>query len=453
MSDELIGATLRARRESLGISLEQMAKTTNIRPGLLQAFEESEYEKHPPKGYASGMLSSYARALGMDPRQILSGYSRELEDEARHDIPEGTGRFGRVGSGDAARGSRRSGVTRRRSSSADQSPRSTGSWSSDELDPASSGVMGRSRGSVKVVAKSSRTSKGHRVPTASSVREQEEISSLDAYKRSMREREEAGNTGRLSSSSSFSRVGSSSPATTGRLSSLARDTGSFAALDDDERDDAASSTYERRRRGPQRPQKRTSSSAGGERGSRGRYSKAAANVSLSLPERVVGAVTSALSEKRTRLIIIAVVCVVAALLLIASFLLSTAGKSDTGILSVEGGAGEQTITDNGTDKKTGSAVATVTTANGNPVSVSVDVPKGKTSLISIVYDDDKAYDGTAVGPWHREFQVTQSFSATFGTVDAVTVQANGNAVEIPTQEDGSGSLELSVQASGLAGKK
>lgn len=451
MSDELVGAALRARRESLGISLEQMSQTTNIRPALLEAFENSDYAAHPPKGYASGMLSSYARALGIDPRQILSGYSRELEDEARHDIPEGTGRFGRVSSGDARSG-RRSGVTRRRSSGADQSAHSTGSWSSDELDPASSGVMGRSRGSVKVVAKSSRTSKGHRVPTASSVREQEETSSLDAYKRSMREREEAGNTGRLSSSSSFSRVGSSSPATTGRLSSLARDTGSFAALDDDERDDAASSTYERRRRGPQRPQKRTSSSTG-ERGSRGRYSKAAANVSLSLPERVVGAVTSALSEKRTRLIIIAVVCVVAALLLIASFLLSTAGRSDTGILNVEGGAGEQTITDNGTDKKTGSAVATVTTANGNPVSVSVDVPKGKTSLISIVYDDDKAYDGTAVGPWHREFQVTQSFSATFGTVDAVTVQANGNAVEIPTQEDGSGSLELSVQASGLAGKK
>ncbi len=452
MSDELVGAALRARRESLGISLEQMSKTTNIRPALLQAFEESDYEKHPPKGYASGMLSSYARALGMDPRQILSGYGRELADEERHEGLDGTGRFRRAGSGDS-RSARRSGVTRRRSSGAEQSPRSTGSWSSDELDPASSGVMGRTRGSVKVVAKSSRTSKGHRVPTASSVREQEELSSLDAYKRSMRERDEAASAGRLSASSSFSRVGSSSPATTGRLSSLARDTGSFAPLDDADRGDAASSTYERRRRGPQRPQKRTSSSASGERASRGRYSKAAANVSLSLPERIVGAVTSALSEKRTRLIIIAVVCVVAALLLIASFLLSTAGRSDSGILNVEGGAGEQTITDNGTDKKTGSAVATVTTANGNPVSVTVDVPKGKTSLISIIYDDDKAYDGTAVGPWHREFQVTQSFSASFGTVEAVTVEANGSPVQISTQEDGSGSLELSVQASGLAGKK
>ena len=55
-----------------------------------------------------------------------------------------------------------------------------------------------------------------------------------------------------------------------------------------------------------------------------------------------------------------------------------------------------------------------------------------------------------MGPWQRDFQVTQSFSATFGTPSAVTVKQNGNVIEIPTAEDGSGKLEISVQASGLA---
>ena len=58
-----------------------------------------------------------------------------------------------------------------------------------------------------------------------------------------------------------------------------------------------------------------------------------------------------------------------------------------------------------------------------------------------------------MGPWHRDFQVTQSFSASFGTPSAVTVTQNGNPIEIPATEDGSGKLEISIQASGLASNK
>ncbi|MGN0959120.1 MAG: hypothetical protein ACI4OC_00065, partial [Coriobacteriales bacterium] len=123
------------------------------------------------------------------------------------------------------------------------------------------------------------------------------------------------------------------------------------------------------------------------------------------------------------------------------------------ILNVTGGASGESVAQTDEDKQTGAAVVTVTTANGNPVVVSVDVAQGKTSLVSITYDDDKAFDGTAVGPWHRDFQVTQSFSASFGTPSAVTVTQNGNPIEIPATEDGSGKLEISIQASGLASNK
>ena len=71
MGSQLVGEMLRQRRESLGLSIDQMSRTTNIRPRLLETFEASDYDKYPPKGYASGMLSSYARALGLDPRLSL----------------------------------------------------------------------------------------------------------------------------------------------------------------------------------------------------------------------------------------------------------------------------------------------------------------------------------------------------------------------------------------------
>lgn len=445
MSDLLVGVMLREMRESRGLSIDQVADVTNIRPGLIKAFEDSDYSKHPPKGYSTGMLSSYARALGMDSRSIISGYTRELEDEAyrkeleQSDSDVKPGASGVIG---------RKGGARRRRADQKQNGRSTGSRPSGDAVSNAANEGLRSTGSVKVVSKSPRTSKGHRVPTAADYhREDAEVSSLDAYKRSMRERYEGSSS---SETGSLSRENSDVASSTGRISALARDTGSFASIDDATADEGSirAGAYERRRRGRQRPHSR-SAQPEGSGSSRRRYNPA--NVSQSLPERLVATVTAAFSEKRTRLIIIAVLCVVIALVLLAGVLLGTAGTDDTGIMSVSGGAGEQTLTENGTDKKTGSAVATVTTANGNPVVISVDVPKGKTSLINIVYDDDKAYDGTAVGPWHREFQVTQSFSGTFGTVDAVTVEANGSPVQLSTQEDGSGSLELNVKAEGLAG--
>ena len=58
MSSQPVGEMLRERRQSLGLSIEQVSRTTNIRPRLLETFEQSDYDKYPPKGYASGMLSS-----------------------------------------------------------------------------------------------------------------------------------------------------------------------------------------------------------------------------------------------------------------------------------------------------------------------------------------------------------------------------------------------------------
>lgn len=448
MASELVGTILRDRRESLGLSIEHMARITNIRPRLLETFESSDYDKYPPKGYASGMLSSYARALGLDPRPILSGfelelmhYHQQLEIEAgAHNVREGRDRFGfKRGSNPSAR----------RPSSSKDAKSSTGSMESVPGATDTAGDIARATSAIKVVGKTARTSGGHRIPRASdtgrlSSTPVEGESRLDAYKRSMSSRHASSHES-PSASASFART---DPASTGRLTALAESTGAMPPVKPETSDEAElmEDDYELRRGGRRRPTSRGASS-------RSKRYSSHAEEDPSLVNRLLGMAKAAVSDKRTRMIVIAVALILVLLILVASLLMSTAGNEDAGILDVTGGNSGATTTETGTDKSTGAAVATVTTANGNPVVVSVDVEKGKTSLVTVTYDDDKAFDGTAVGPWHRDFQVTKSFSATIGTPSAVTVKENGTPIEIPTTEDGSGKLEINVQASGLATSK
>lgn len=441
MPSELVGEMLRARRESLGLSIDHMAHITNIRPRLLETFEASDYEKYPPKGYASGMLSSYARALGLDPRPVLSGLELELShfeqqqaiEAGASNVREGRDRFGyKRGANPSAR---RSGISRDTRSS-------TGSMEAVPGATDTAGDIARATSAIKVVGKGARGKGVRRGSSYASgaVDSSSSTGSLDAYKRQIAERE-AGSS--PSASTSFRRA--SDPASTGRLSSLAASTGAIPVIGPDDAAGEMGDDYEQRRGGKRRPTSRGSSSRSK------RYSSQAAEDS-SLVNRAIGMVRAAVSDKRTRLIVIAVALIIVALIIVASLLLSSAGDRNAGILDVTGGNSGETTTETGTDKNTGAAVATVTTANGNPVAVSVDIEAGKTSLVTVTYDDDKAFDGTAVGPWHRDFQVTKSLSATFGTPSAVTVTENGTPIEIPTTDDGSGKLEINVQASGLASK-
>ncbi|MGN0037713.1 MAG: helix-turn-helix domain-containing protein [Coriobacteriales bacterium] len=438
MGNQLVGEMLRERRQALGLSIEQVARTTNIRPRLLETFEASDYDKYPPKGYASGMLSSYARALGMDPRPVLSGFEMELSHHMQQlEISAGArnAKLGRDTRG-FSKGSSPS-ARRNRRGAEPAVPHSTGPMDPLPGSVDTAGDIARATSAIKVVGKGGRGRAGRRVAAATPVAEG---SRLDAYKRSMSEHyDDSASEGGYSSRSS-------SAATIGRISALAASTGSFAPVDDAYEDDEElmEDDYELRGGGRRQPRSRTGSS---------RSRRYSAPAQESLPARIVGTVKAAFADKRTRLIILAAAFIVAALVIIASLLMSTAGGNSSGILNVTGGASGESVTQTGEDKETGAAVVTVTTANGNPVVVSIDVEQGKTSLVTVTYDDDKAFDGTAVGPWHRDFQVTQSFSATFGTPGAVTVTQNGTPIEIPIAEDGSGKLEISVQASGLASTK
>ncbi len=78
MTEKRFGDILHERRRRLGISIDQAVNATKLRPQVLEAFERSDFSSLPPRGYAQGMLTSYARFLRLNPRDVLSAYFDQL---------------------------------------------------------------------------------------------------------------------------------------------------------------------------------------------------------------------------------------------------------------------------------------------------------------------------------------------------------------------------------------
>lgn len=85
------GDMLVTRRRQMGASLQQVANAIKIRPQIIEYFETENFAAMPPRGYAQGMISSYARYLGLNPRQVVDAYFDALNEFER----TGRGRAGR----------------------------------------------------------------------------------------------------------------------------------------------------------------------------------------------------------------------------------------------------------------------------------------------------------------------------------------------------------------------
>jgi curved DNA-binding protein CbpA len=75
---DVTGAALRARREAIGVPLQEIAVTTRISIAYLQFIEEDHVKGLPHDAYLRGYLAQYARALGLDPHTVADGYLRHL---------------------------------------------------------------------------------------------------------------------------------------------------------------------------------------------------------------------------------------------------------------------------------------------------------------------------------------------------------------------------------------
>jgi cytoskeleton protein RodZ len=74
------GADLRAARERLGLSLDDVAATLRIRPPHLKALEEGRITLLPGNAYALAFVRTYAGALGLDPEEIVRRFKAEAAE-------------------------------------------------------------------------------------------------------------------------------------------------------------------------------------------------------------------------------------------------------------------------------------------------------------------------------------------------------------------------------------
>jgi cytoskeleton protein RodZ len=72
--DPVIGPELSAARTRLGLSVDQLADRTRIRPHVIEAVEVDDFEPCGGDFYARGHLRTLARVLGIDVAPLLSSY-------------------------------------------------------------------------------------------------------------------------------------------------------------------------------------------------------------------------------------------------------------------------------------------------------------------------------------------------------------------------------------------
>lgn len=79
------GELLREAREGCGYDLNQAARRLRIRPDILQAIEESDFDNMPPRGYTRNMVNAYAHLVGLNPTEITQMY---LEEAYAHQVQQ-----------------------------------------------------------------------------------------------------------------------------------------------------------------------------------------------------------------------------------------------------------------------------------------------------------------------------------------------------------------------------
>lgn len=75
---DVTGAALRARREAIGVPLQEIARQTRISIAYLQFIEEDHERGLPHESYLRGYLVQYAKVIGLDPPAVAEGYLRHL---------------------------------------------------------------------------------------------------------------------------------------------------------------------------------------------------------------------------------------------------------------------------------------------------------------------------------------------------------------------------------------
>jgi cytoskeletal protein RodZ len=83
-----LGEFLRAARESAGLSIDELAESTSIRPGLIREIEKNNFIHCGGDTYARGHLRNIAPKISVAAQTLIDLYNEEHSTEARtiHDM-------------------------------------------------------------------------------------------------------------------------------------------------------------------------------------------------------------------------------------------------------------------------------------------------------------------------------------------------------------------------------
>jgi len=76
-----VGETLARAREARGMSVEDLSAQTRIRGGLIRQIEADDFNGCGGAVYARGHLRSLAKAIGIDPEELVADFDRSHADE------------------------------------------------------------------------------------------------------------------------------------------------------------------------------------------------------------------------------------------------------------------------------------------------------------------------------------------------------------------------------------
>ena len=79
-ADPVIGPDLKAARTRIGLTVEQLAERTRIRPHVIESIEVDDFVPCGGDFYARGHLRTLSRVLGLDPAPLLATYDERYAD-------------------------------------------------------------------------------------------------------------------------------------------------------------------------------------------------------------------------------------------------------------------------------------------------------------------------------------------------------------------------------------
>lgn len=445
------------RRRQLGLSITQASKILRLKEQALIAFEEGDFTNMPQSGYAQGMLSSYARYLGLNPREIVDlfqeesyefengTYSHELRRRTR-DTQSGRGIAGYDVVNES--GSRPKVYVQYHG----LLPTSGGPAGDMGAFATTSGVRSRQTG-VPLRAQASEEDAGgysySRYATGHAYNAGIEEASRQ---KTMASRTRGGVQRR--------RVGIAGVSMPAYKDDVTRRTVAPSDYTDDLRYDNVTAPYER------------ASTISGRRGSRNiaqvdrpnvrrRQPSGAAAQQRRAPQRpgVMGALQNYFSDTgRTIATVFAlVVVIITAVLLfsVRSCMTARTMPTTTKTVSVNNSTTDSsknsTTTNSNTDtSKKDSTDASKSTTTTEPkkeetpkqTTVVVTVADGQTSWVEITVDGKSVEADAITGPWSQTYTVTDSMNVLAGTPGAVAVTVNGTAKPFDANASGIGTLTI-----------